>query len=79
MFRAWLIPTKEENMATANVNGIRLFYKLSGTGEIPLVLVHGSWVSHHDGDLVVPGLADSYCYVSLPEIILKDFTMQIIS
>ncbi len=47
-------------MATANVNGIRLFYELSGTGEIPLVLVHGSWVSHHDWDLVVPGLADSF-------------------
>jgi hypothetical protein len=30
-------------MATGNVNGVRLFYELSGTGEIPLVLVHGSW------------------------------------
>jgi pimeloyl-ACP methyl ester carboxylesterase len=47
-------------MATGNVNGVRLFYELSGTGEIPLVLVHGSWVSHHDWDFVVPSLADSF-------------------
>jgi pimeloyl-ACP methyl ester carboxylesterase len=47
-------------MATANINGIRLSYELSGTGEIPLVFVHGSWVSHHDWDLVVPGFAESF-------------------
>jgi pimeloyl-ACP methyl ester carboxylesterase len=46
-------------MATVTVNGIELFYELSGTSEIPLVLVHGSWVSHHSWDLVVPGLAES--------------------
>jgi pimeloyl-ACP methyl ester carboxylesterase len=47
-------------MATANVNGVRLFYEVSGTGEVPLVLVHGSWGSHHNWDLVVPGLASSF-------------------
>lgn len=47
-------------MATANVNGVRLFYEVSGTGEVPLVLVHGSWGSHHNWDLVVPGLAGSF-------------------
>jgi pimeloyl-ACP methyl ester carboxylesterase len=47
-------------MATANVNGVRLFYEITGTGEIPLVLVHGSWVSHHSWDLVVPRLARSF-------------------
>lgn len=47
-------------MATASVNGVRLFYHLSGTGEVPLVLVHGSWDSHHDWDLLVPTLADSF-------------------
>ncbi|MGH7845828.1 MAG: alpha/beta fold hydrolase [Candidatus Binatia bacterium] len=47
-------------MATAKVNGIRLFYELNGNGEIPLVLVHGSWDSHDDWDLVVPRLADSF-------------------
>ena len=43
-------------MAMAQVNGVRLFYELQGTGEVPLVLVHGSWDSHHDWDLVVPRL-----------------------
>jgi pimeloyl-ACP methyl ester carboxylesterase len=47
-------------MATANVNGVRLFYELSGTGEVPLVFVHGSWGSHHNWDLVVPRLAGSF-------------------
>jgi pimeloyl-ACP methyl ester carboxylesterase len=47
-------------MPTANVNGVRLFYELSGTGEVPLVLVHGSWDSHHDWDFVVPQLAKSF-------------------
>ncbi len=47
-------------MGTANVNGVRLFYELNGTGAVPLVLVHGAWDSHHDWDLVVPRLADSF-------------------
>jgi pimeloyl-ACP methyl ester carboxylesterase len=47
-------------MATAKVNGVRLFYELNGTGEVPLVLVHGSWDSHNDWDLVVPRLANSF-------------------
>jgi pimeloyl-ACP methyl ester carboxylesterase len=46
-------------MATANVNGVRLLYELSGTGDVPLLLVHGSWGSHHNWDPVVPGLAES--------------------
>jgi pimeloyl-ACP methyl ester carboxylesterase len=46
-------------MATADVNGVRLFYGLYGTEDIPLVLVHGSWDSHQDWKLVVPGLAES--------------------
>jgi pimeloyl-ACP methyl ester carboxylesterase len=47
-------------MATANINGVRIFYELSGSGKVPLVLVHGSWVSHHSWDLVVPRLAESF-------------------
>ena len=47
-------------MALATVNGVRIFYELDGTGDIPLVLVHGSWDSHRDWDLVVPFLADSF-------------------
>jgi pimeloyl-ACP methyl ester carboxylesterase len=47
-------------MATMKVNGVQLFCELSGTGEIPLVLVHGSWASHHNWDLIVPSLAESF-------------------
>jgi pimeloyl-ACP methyl ester carboxylesterase len=46
-------------MASASVNGVRLFYELSGTAEVALVLVHGSWGSHHNWDLVAPRLAES--------------------
>ncbi|QKT02801.1 alpha/beta hydrolase [Ectothiorhodospiraceae bacterium 2226] len=47
-------------MATINVNGVQLFYELNATGDTPLVLVHGSWDSHHGWDPVVPRLADSF-------------------
>jgi len=42
-----------------SVNGTRLFYELSRSGD-PLVLVHGSWVDHKDWQLVVPGLTKSF-------------------
>lgn len=47
-------------MATARVNGIRLFYELHGAGAVPVVLVHGSWDSRHVWDLVVPRLAEVF-------------------
>ena len=47
-------------MATATLNGVRLFYELTGTGELPLVLVHGSWDSHATWAQVVSRLADSF-------------------
>lgn len=47
-------------MSTIVVNGVRLFYELQGTGAVPLVLVHGSWNSHHAWDLVVPRLAEVF-------------------
>jgi pimeloyl-ACP methyl ester carboxylesterase len=47
-------------MATARVNDIQLFYELHGAGTVPVVLVHGSWDSHHDWDLVVPPLAEMF-------------------
>jgi pimeloyl-ACP methyl ester carboxylesterase len=46
-------------MASVKVNGVRLFYELTGTG-IPLILVHGSWVSHSSWDAVVPALSSSF-------------------
>jgi pimeloyl-ACP methyl ester carboxylesterase len=49
-----------DDMAVTKVNGVRLFYEVSGAGEVPLVFVHGSWGSHHNWDLVVPTLAESF-------------------
>lgn len=51
-------------MSIANVNGIQLFYELNGNGEIPIVLVHGSWQSHHTWDSIVPLLAESFRVVT---------------
>jgi pimeloyl-ACP methyl ester carboxylesterase len=42
-----------------NVNGVRLYYELHGSGE-PLVLVHGSWGDARNWRFVVPGLAESF-------------------
>jgi pimeloyl-ACP methyl ester carboxylesterase len=44
-------------MPRASVNDVVLFYNVVGKGELPLVLVHGSWVSHHDWDLLVTRLS----------------------
>ncbi len=46
-------------MSAARVNGVELYYELSGSGE-PLVLVHGSWGDHHNWDPVVSPLAESF-------------------
>jgi pimeloyl-ACP methyl ester carboxylesterase len=51
-------------MATARVNGVRLFYEVSGDGDPPLVLVHGSWVSHDHWELAAPLLARSFRVVT---------------
>jgi len=47
-------------MSKINANGVQLFYELSGFGEIPVVLVHGSWVSHHTWDSVLPRLEKEF-------------------
>ena len=47
-------------MPIAKVNGVRLFYEVSGSGEVPLVLVHGSWSSHQTWRFVVPQLAETF-------------------
>ncbi|MFF1560376.1 alpha/beta fold hydrolase [Streptomyces sp. NPDC058279] len=46
-------------MPRARVNGVELFYEVTGKGD-PLVLVHGSWVDHHSWDAVALRLAESY-------------------
>ena len=50
-------------MAIARVNGVELYYEVSGSGE-PLVLVHGSWGDHHNWDPVVVPLAESFRVVT---------------
>jgi pimeloyl-ACP methyl ester carboxylesterase len=47
-------------MSTAHINGVELFYELQGAGDVPLVLVHGSWKSHQDWAPAVPRLAESF-------------------
>jgi pimeloyl-ACP methyl ester carboxylesterase len=47
-------------MATISVNGVKLFYELDGAGEVPLVLVHGSWSSHEAWEFVVPALRERF-------------------
>ena len=47
-------------MAVVPVDGVRLAYEVHGTGEIPLVMVHGSWLSRRTWDPMVPRLAESF-------------------
>ena len=47
----------------AQVNGVRIAYQDTGKS-VPLVLVHGSWGSHHNWDPVVPGLSAHHRVVS---------------
>jgi pimeloyl-ACP methyl ester carboxylesterase len=47
-------------MTTTTVNGVQLYWELTGNSGEPLVLVHGSWVDHHNWDVVVPSLSQSF-------------------
>jgi pimeloyl-ACP methyl ester carboxylesterase len=51
-------------MSSLSVNGVRLLVETTGTGDVPLVLVHGSWDSHRTWDLVVPRLAEHFRVVA---------------
>ena len=46
-------------MPTATVNGVRMFYELTGDGP-PLVLIHGSWGDGASWDPVLPALAQRF-------------------
>ncbi len=50
-------------MPIRRVNGVDLFYEVSGAGE-PLVLVHGSWGDHHTWDPVVAPLTEWFRVVA---------------
>jgi pimeloyl-ACP methyl ester carboxylesterase len=51
-------------MAIEKINGVRIRFEDTGTPGPPLILVHGSWGSHHNWDLVTPGFAESFRVVS---------------
>src|SRR5262249_26317881 len=51
-------------MSSVSVNGVRLHVQTTGTGDMPLVMVHGSWDSHRAWDVVVPRLAERFRVVT---------------
>ena len=54
----------QQELAATTVNGVRIAYTDTGGTGIPLVLVHGSWGSHHNWDPVVSGLAEHFRVVT---------------
>ena len=55
---------RRRKLAVITVNGVRIAYTDTGGTGIPLVLVHGSWGSHHNWDPVVSGLAEHFRVVT---------------
>lgn len=53
------------DLKTITVGDVRIAYVDTGGSGPPLVLVHGSWGSHHNWDAVVPGLARHLRVVAL--------------
>lgn len=47
-------------MPTQNVNGVDIFHEITQNGGPPLVLVHGSWSSHHGWDQAAPRFSESF-------------------
>ncbi|HUF10341.1 MAG TPA: alpha/beta hydrolase [Rhodothermales bacterium] len=47
-------------MPIHSVNGVNIFYEISGSGALPVVMVHGSWSSHHGWDQVAPRFSESF-------------------
>jgi pimeloyl-ACP methyl ester carboxylesterase len=54
----------KDGTETVTVNGVRLACEIHGTGEIPLVMVHGSWLSRRNWDRMVPHLPESLRVIS---------------
>jgi pimeloyl-ACP methyl ester carboxylesterase len=46
-------------MPTSPINGVQLYWELSGGGGEPVILVHGSWGDHLNWAAVLPALASS--------------------
>src|SRR5687767_7977384 len=51
-------------MPLEKINGVGLRYEVFGSGDVPVVLVHGSWGSHHNWDRVAPVLSESFRVVT---------------
>ncbi len=51
-------------MPTGMINGVNLYWEVTGGGAEPLVLVHGSWGDHHGWDRIVPALSRSFPVVT---------------
>ena len=51
-------------MPISSINGVNLFWEMTGDAGEPLVLVHGSWVDHHNWDGVVPELSRDFRVVT---------------
>jgi pimeloyl-ACP methyl ester carboxylesterase len=51
-------------MPFARINGVNLFWEMTGDSGEPLILVHGSWGDHHNWDAVVPELAKKFRVVT---------------
>ena len=41
-------------MPSTMINGVELYWELTGEVGDPLVLVHGSWADHNSWDRIVP-------------------------
>jgi pimeloyl-ACP methyl ester carboxylesterase len=54
----------QNGTGTVTANGVTLAYEIHGTGEIPLIMVHGGWFSRGTWDRVVPQLAESFRVVT---------------
>ena len=44
-------------MPISRINGVNLFWEMTGNAGEPLMLVHGSWTDHQNWDRVVPELS----------------------
>ena len=47
-------------MPIEKINGVKLFWELTGSKGEPLVLVHGSWGDHHNWDMVIGEFAKTF-------------------
>src|SRR6476659_8224442 len=47
-------------MPKDKIDGVNIFWELTGTKDEPLVLVHGSWGDHHNWDKVVGEFAKEF-------------------